>query len=95
MGKIQLTGKLICENLEQIDLIKKYLPEHIELTMREPGCISFSVNQSEDPTIWLVQELFLDQVAFNSHQNRTISSTWGLKTKDIKREYKIVDLENH
>ena len=55
---VKLDGLLICVSKEEVHLVMKLLPEHIELTHQEEGCISFEVKQSLDPFIWEVQEVF-------------------------------------
>lgn len=49
MGTVILEGKLLCKDAAEVELVKKLLPEHIRLTKAEPGCISFTVTQSQDP----------------------------------------------
>ncbi|EJZ21814.1 putative quinol monooxygenase [Rhizobium sp. Pop5] len=58
-GKVRLSGQLICASLDEIDIVQKYLPEHIRLTRAEPGCLSFEVTQTEDPMIWRVENVLL------------------------------------
>ena len=48
---VKLNGLLICVSKEEVHLVMKLLPEHIELTHQEEGCISFEVKQSHDPFI--------------------------------------------
>ena len=55
---VKLDGLLICVSKEEVHLVMKLLPEHIELTHQEEGCISFEVKQSHDPFIWEVLEVF-------------------------------------
>lgn len=88
-GNVQLTGTLICASEAECDIVRQYLPEHIRLTREEPGCISFEVTPSDDPMIWRVEELFVDQVAFYAHQARTKASAWAEKTASIRRVYRI------
>ncbi|WP_183905085.1 putative quinol monooxygenase [Rhizobium sp. BK008] len=88
-GKVRLSGQLICTSLDEVDIVQKYLPEHIRLTRSEPGCLSFDVRQTEDPMIWDVEERFTDRLAFEAHQIRTKGSAWGAATSAIRREYEI------
>jgi quinol monooxygenase YgiN len=88
-GTIRLSGKLICASQEEAALVAMHLPEHIRLTRREPGCLSFEVTQVDDSMIWLVEELFSDRAAFEAHQDRAKGSIWGAATKAIRREYQI------
>lgn len=89
-GNVRLTGRLICASEAECDLVRAYLPEHIKLTRQEPGCLSFSVTQSDDPLIWQVEELFVDRAAFDAHQARTLASKWARKTAAIRRDYTII-----
>ena len=90
---VKLNGLLICVSKEEAHLVMKLLPEHIELTHQEEGCISFEVKQSHDPFIWKVLEVFDSMKSFKYHQSRTASSIWGVKTQNIKRQYKISEGE--
>ena len=56
---VKLDGLLICVSKEEVHLVMKLLPEHIELTHQEEGCISFEVKQSHDPFIWEVLEVLI------------------------------------
>ena len=86
---IRLSGKLICASQQDIETVKQYLPEHIRLTKAELGCLAFDVTQTSDPMVWLVEECFINQPAFEQHQQRTRSSDWWQATAKIKREYEI------
>lgn len=88
-GEVSLNGRLICADDQQVAVVARYLPRHIELTRAEPGCISFLVVQSEDPRIWRVDELFADAAAFDSHQQRVANSEWGRATSGIERDYTV------
>lgn len=55
-----------------------------------PGYIVFEVVQdSEEPTMFSVYEEFVDQAAFDSHQNRVLASSWIEATKNVVRHYKV------
>lgn len=89
---IKLTGRLLCHNAEETEQVRRYLPEHIRLTREESGCLSFEVNETDDPLIWTVEELFTSQQAFDLHQARTKASLWGQQTQAIAREYRIEEI---
>jgi quinol monooxygenase YgiN len=89
---IRLSGKLICKSLEESELIRRFLPEHIRLTKNEPGCVAFEVKETADPLVWTVEELFVDQKSFEAHQGRTKKSSWGVETGAIKRQYEIQEV---
>lgn len=89
---IKLSGKLICKNREESESIRRFLPEHIRLTKNEPGCVAFEVEETADPLVWTVDELFVDQESFVSHQERTKKSRWGVETRSIQRQYEIKEV---
>lgn len=75
---------------DRIEAVLAALPEHIELTKAEPGCISFSVEVSPAlPTRLIVSETFRDQSAFDVHQARSRASAWFKVTEGMPRHYKI------
>lgn len=90
---IKLTGRLVCKSAEEADLVRQYLPEHKQLTRKEIGCVSFEVNETADPLVWTVEELFTNQSTFDAHQKRTRASVWGRETSAIAREYEISEIE--
>lgn len=88
---VSLSGTLVCASAEQLRSVLDNLPEHILLTRREPGCLHFEVVQRRDePMLWDVEERFVDQAAFEAHQERTRASVWAEQTRDIVREYRVV-----
>lgn len=89
---VYLTGKLICANAEQAEIVREYLPEHIRMTLAEPGCLDFDVSHAGAMT-WDVCEVFADRASFEAHQARARASTWGAMTSGIAREYEIRDYE--
>lgn len=93
MDNVRLSGLLRCKNLEEADVVTSYLPEHVELTRNEPGCISFEVSPTQDPLVWSVEERFTDPEAFRAHQERAASSPWGRMTSAIARDYTISGLD--
>lgn len=94
MSEVQLSGYLTCKNSSEADLVVEYLPEHVALTRAEPGCISFVVEQSDNPLVWTVKERFTDSEAFRAHQARVAASAWGSMTSAIERDYTVVGLED-
>lgn len=88
MGRVTLTGFLICRSLDEADRVAALLPEHIRLTRAEPGCLVFEVVRSmSDPTRFAVREVFADRAAFDAHQARITDSDWGRATRGIGRDY--------
>lgn len=89
---ISLSGRLICANATEADLVRQHLPEHMRLTRAEPGCLSFQVSATDDPLIWQVAESFTDKAAFEAHQSRTRASAWHAATAHIRRDYRLTGL---
>lgn len=90
---IKLSGRLVCKSIEESNLVRHHLPEHMRLTKDEAGCVSFEVTETADPLIWKVEELFTNKEAFATHQVRTKASLWGSETRTIVREYEISEIE--
>ncbi|MFD1159022.1 putative quinol monooxygenase [Roseovarius aestuarii] len=93
VGEVRLSGRLICASEKDAKIVRDYLPEHVRLTRKEPGCISFEVSKTDDPMIWRVEECFRDRKAFELHQQRTRYSAWWFATASIPREYKVTGLK--
>ena len=92
MSQVRLRGQLICKNADEAALVRHHLPLHVRLTGDEPGCVSFEVRPTEDPLVWLVEEEFVDVIAFEAHQARIAASEWGLMTTGIERRYVVEGL---
>jgi quinol monooxygenase YgiN len=84
---IHLSGRLVCKDGAEAEVVRRELPEHIRLTRAEPGCLSFEVTSTEDPLRWHVSETFLDRAAFEAHQTRTRASAWYRATAGITRDF--------
>lgn len=86
---ITLTGRLLCQETD-LELVERFLPDHIRLSRAEPGCLSFDVSPlSDNPLIYEVSETFKTRADFDAHQKRTKASPWGKETAHIPREYQI------
>ncbi|SFN51502.1 antibiotic biosynthesis monooxygenase [Thioclava sp. BHET1] len=90
---LTLTGRLICANEAEAAIVRDYLPEHIRLTRREPGCLLFEVTPADSPLVWEVRETFTNRHAFDLHQARVKGSAWGHATAGIARDYSILQDE--
>lgn len=89
MGKVYLDGHLDVPE-DCIEAVRAALPLHIALTRQEPGCIAFEVAQSPDePTHFLVSEIFASEAAFDAHQQRAGASDWARVTAGMTRHYTI------
>lgn len=78
---------MLCVDLAEADAVRRLLPEHVALTLAEPGCLRFAVEPTEDPLVWSVSELFRDHAAFEAHRERVRSSAWFEATSGIARDY--------
>lgn len=91
MAKVSLDGYLEVP-ADRVDTVAAALPEHMRLTRAEPGCLRFEVVQDpEQPTRFLVSEVFADRTAFEAHQRRAASSPWAKITAGMPRHYTIRD----
>ncbi|MFN3955049.1 MAG: putative quinol monooxygenase [Pararhodobacter sp.] len=90
-GRVRLSGKLLCADRAQAELVRVLLPGHIRLSRAEPGCLAFSVTSEPCGLIWLVEETFTDRAAFDAHQARTRASDWGRQTAGIRRAYQVFE----
>lgn len=88
---ILLTGRLICTDEQEAQIVRRHLSDHIRLTRAEPGCLSFEVKPTADPLIWQVDESFADQTGFDAHQTRTKVSPWFAATAQIRRDFTVTE----
>ncbi|SBS27248.1 Antibiotic biosynthesis monooxygenase [Marinomonas aquimarina] len=89
MSKIILQGYILVPAAE-LETVQSELRTHIQLTLAEQGCLAFSVTQSAvNPLRFDVYEEFVDQSAFDAHQQRVGNSNWGAVTVNVERHYQI------
>jgi quinol monooxygenase YgiN len=89
MTKVVLDGFIVVPEGD-LELVRDELLLHTVLTRGEPGCIVFKVDQCpEDRCKFYVYEEFASEASFQRHQDRSLTSRWGLVTKDIRRYYNI------
>ena len=89
--RILSSGSNTCE-ADDLELVRTYVPDHIRLTMAEPGCVRFSIEASdEDPCKFIVSEEFIDRSAFDAHTARTRQSAWWEKTQHIPRDITVTE----
>jgi autoinducer 2-degrading protein len=87
--KVVLSG-FITVLAGEVERVLELLPEHIALTLAEPGCLVFEVRQrAGTPTIFDVYEEFQTAEAFAAHQARVQASPWGAVTKGVERSYTV------
>ncbi|MGB7401167.1 MAG: antibiotic biosynthesis monooxygenase [Arcobacter sp.] len=91
MSKVILKGFILVPQSE-LELVKKELITHKNLTLKEEGCITFSVTENiQNPLRFEVYEEFVDKVAFEEHQKRIKASKWGKVTANVTRHYEIIE----
>jgi len=88
MGMIRLSGRLICKDEAEAQIVADYLPEHIRLSRAEPGCLRFDAAPTENPLVWQLDEAFVDEAAFQAHQTRNRASLWWEKSQAIQRDFR-------
>ncbi len=89
MSKIVLSGHILVSESE-LNEVRQALILHTELTRKEPGCLVFRVD--EDPHVsgrFDVYEEFVDQQAFQKHQQRVKASEWGSASRNVQRFYTV------
>ena len=93
MSKVILQGYIVVPKNE-IPIVLKELPLHINLTRQEDGCLVFRVERCEkDDKKFEVYEEFSSRDAFQLHQERVKSSRWGKITENVERHYKITQMD--
>ena len=93
MAQVVLSGVLVCRSDAEVAIVQRVLDRHVELTRAEPGCVSFTVEQTGDPRVWQVDEVFTDAAAFRLHGERAGLSEWGQETAGIERRYTVQGLD--
>lgn len=89
MTKVILQGFIIIPDSD-LEVVKKELIMHKKLTLKEPGCLIFTVTPDEvNPHKFSVYEKFVNQAAFDNHQARVKLSKWGEVTKNVEKHYQI------
>ena len=90
MSKVILKGYIIVPT-EDLPMITEALAKHIELTRSEEGCLVFEITQSEtQKQRFELYEEFVDQAAFQKHQERSKASVWGDVSQNIERHYEVI-----
>lgn len=84
---VALHGRLICRDMGQMATALSLLPDHVAASRAEPGCLHFQIDQSDDPMVWTLSELFADDAAFAAHQARSAASPWGRDSRGMGRDF--------
>lgn len=93
MSKVILQGYILVPD-NDLDGVEAALPEHIQLTQQEAGCLVFEVTTDKaNPNRFNVYEEFVDRDAFKRHQQRVSDSPWGKVTVNVSRHYEISGLD--
>ena len=91
MSKIILKGTILVPDAD-LEIVRKELIIHTELTRQESGCLIFEVSQdNNNANKFTVYEEFVSKSAFASHQQRVKTSNWGKVTKRVERHYQVID----
>ena len=89
LSKVVLQGFIIVP-ASDLEKVKSALITHKRLTLKEAGCLIFTVTQDEvNPNKFSVYEEFVNKTAFNHHQARVKSSYWSEVTQSVERHYQI------
>jgi len=92
MPKVILSGFIIVPERDMPSVLAE-LPNHLELTRREPGCLAFEVLRDTNVlNRFTVYEVFDSQASFDAHQGRIRGSGWGKVSVNVERHYKIETL---
>ena len=91
---IRLSGRLVCMSEEERSAVLLHRPAHVQATLAEPGCLSFTIDDTDDPLIFDVRESFRDRAAFDAHQTRTRDSAWFAATRHILRDFRVEELRD-
>jgi len=93
MGKIVLSGHILVPDADLI-CVRDALPLHCELTLAEPGCLVFRVNEDLNQLgKFAVYEEFINREAFETHQARVAASEWGKVSQSAERFYSIEEID--
>ena len=91
MKTLTLRGYILVP-ANDLDAVKAALPEHIDKTRAEEGCIRFEVTADPNNAArFNVLETFRDREAFEHHQNRTAASDWATVSSRATRHYDITE----
>jgi (4S)-4-hydroxy-5-phosphonooxypentane-2,3-dione isomerase len=93
MPKVILKGYILVPEADLL-AVRNELPNHINLTRNEAGCLVFEVAQDKETVNrFNVYEEFTDKHAFNLHQQRVRDSAWGKITISVERHYEIEEID--
>lgn len=91
---IRLSGRLVCLTDAERAAVLEHRAAHVAATQAEAGCLSFSIDETDDPMIFDVIEAFRDRNAFDAHQARTRDSRWFAATRGVLRDFRVEELRD-
>lgn len=91
---IRLSGRLVCVTEDERLAVLRHRAAHEAATRAEPGCLTFSIDDTDDPMVFDVMESFRDRAAFDAHQARTRDSAWFAATRSILRDFRVEELRD-
>jgi quinol monooxygenase YgiN len=92
LSKVILEGYVLVPDSD-LSAVMRELPNHIQLTRQEEGCLVFKVFQDiENKNRFNVYEEFISQDAFEFHQQRTSGTEWGKVSARLEKHYKTNDI---
>lgn len=86
-----MSGHIYCATPQELAIALEHLPEHVALSRAEPGCLYFSIDQTADPMVWQVEELFADAAAFDAHKARVAGAIWSTVSATLRRDIQRID----
>lgn len=87
MSKVILTGYVIVADAD-LEAVQQALPDHIQLTREEEGCLVFEVVQdSTNKNRFNVYEEFTSKAAFEFHKLRLSTTRWGTISSKLEKHY--------
>jgi quinol monooxygenase YgiN len=89
---ILVAGILTCATEAEADTVRRHLPQHIALSLAEPGCLTFNIEPTADPLVWQLDESFVSRAAFEAHQTRTRASIWYAATAHLARDFAMTEV---
>ncbi len=94
MPRVQVTGFMICRSLEESDRVAAALPDHIRLSLAEPGCLAFEVLRSTaDPCRFAVRQYYRSPEDYDAHLARSRESGWWKLTGHVPRDFRITETD--
>lgn len=91
---IRLSGRLVCMTDTERDAVRTHRAAYLAATRAESGCLTVSIDDTDDPMIFDMAECFRDRATFDAHQIRTRDSAWFAATRGILRDFRVEELRD-